>query len=239
VTARLVAVRFEVDDPRAAGAFWAGLLGRIAVPEAEGVLVPGTPTQAGLRFVRERSAGGERNRLHLHVTSTTEEDQRRTVEAALALGGRRRGSGPLPFGRDLYLADPGGNEFCVIEPGNGYLAGTGLLGEVTCEGSPAAGRFWRDALGWEVVWDQEQQLVVQSPTGGTKLAWDGRSWPEEPWWNRQRFDLAADDPAAEAARLVGLGATVVDGRGDVLVLTDPDGSELSLSRDPGAGPGPA
>ena len=45
------------------------------------------------------------------------------------------------------LADPGGNELCVIEPSNNFLAGTGYLGEVTCDGTRAAGLFWRDALG--------------------------------------------------------------------------------------------
>ncbi|GLY39683.1 hypothetical protein Amsp01_057070 [Amycolatopsis sp. NBRC 101858] len=33
------------------------------------------------------------------------------------------------------LADPAGYEFCVIEPGNGYLAGCGPLGELTCAGT--------------------------------------------------------------------------------------------------------
>ncbi|MGH3502358.1 MAG: hypothetical protein ACRDQA_15940 [Nocardioidaceae bacterium] len=35
----------------------------------------------------------------------------------------------------VMLADPGGNELCAIEPGNNYLAGTGYLGEVTCDGT--------------------------------------------------------------------------------------------------------
>jgi hypothetical protein len=35
----------------------------------------------------------------------------------------------------VVLADPGGKRLCVIEPGNNYLAGTGHLGEVTCDGT--------------------------------------------------------------------------------------------------------
>jgi nucleotide-binding universal stress UspA family protein len=65
---------------------------------------------------------------------------------------------------------PGGDEFCVIEPGEGWLAGCGFLGEVTCDGTPAVGRFWRDALGWPLVWDRGQQTAVQSPMGGTKIS---------------------------------------------------------------------
>ena len=35
------------------------------------------------------------------------------------------------------LADPEGNEFCVIEPGNGFLAGCGFLGELAARRAPA------------------------------------------------------------------------------------------------------
>src|SRR5690242_15714907 len=127
MSVRLVAVRFEVREAAAAGAFWAELLGRERVQETEGVLVPGDASQVGLRFVGTSATDSHRARLHLHVTSSTAEEQRRTVERVLELGGRRRGSStkPLPIGRDIYMADPAGDEFCVIEPGNAYLAGTG------------------------------------------------------------------------------------------------------------------
>lgn len=233
VTSRLIAVRFEVPDPAAAGTFWARLLDREVVEEPDAVLVPGSPTQVGLRFIGDRKQATGPDRLHLHVTSDTIEDQQRTAESVLALGGRRRGSGPLPFGRDLYLRDPGGNDFCVIEPGNGYLAGCGPLGEVTCDGTPAVGRFWQAALGWSVVWDQDDQIAIQSPAGGTKIAWDGAALPDRDRRSRQRFDLGAADPAVEAERLIGLGATGVgegDGEGDLL-LADPDGNEFALASD--------
>jgi hypothetical protein len=126
---------------------------------------------------------------------------------ALRLGGRRIDVGQGPDDKHVVLADPGGNELCVIEPGNNYLAGTGYLGEVTCDGTRDVGLFWRDALGWPLVWDRNEQTAVQSPLGGTKISWD--SWggpPVEPknGRNRQRFDLATADPANEAQRLVSL-----------------------------------
>jgi len=31
------------------------------------------------------------------------------------------------------LADPEGNEFCVIEPGNNFLADCGFIGAVACD----------------------------------------------------------------------------------------------------------
>ena len=46
--------------------------------------------------------------------------------------------------------------------------------------------------------------------------------------NRVHLDLDADDPAAETARLVGLGATVVAVYDDNTVLADPEGNEFCL-----------
>ncbi len=228
----LVAVRFDARDPRALGAFWAGVLGREIVEEPHGVLVPGHGTQIGLRFVEAATETSERNHLHLHlhVTSSSAEDQQRTVETALSLGGQRRGTKPLPRNRDIYLIDPGGNELCLMQPDDDYLAGCGPLGEVTCDGSRAAGHFWREVLGWSTVWDRDEQIAIQSPRGGTKIAWD--AWPDSPRTGRerQRFDVEAPSPEAEVERLVGLGATLRGSGDDELILTDPDGSEFSLSR---------
>jgi len=163
------------------------------------------------------------------VTSQTAESQRQTVETALRLGASSQGNGPLPIGRDIYLIDPGGNEFCVIEPGNTYLAGTGLLGEVTCDGSRPASLFWRDALEWAIVWDHDDQIAIQSPHGGTKIAWD--TWPASPTTgrDRERFDLVAVDVAAEVERLVALGATVLGRRDDGMALADPGGDEFWIA----------
>ena len=126
----------------------------------------------------------------------------------------------------MVLADPGGNEFCVIGPGNRFLAGCGRLGEVSCDGSRDVGFFWRDALAWPLVWDQDQETAVQSPAGGTKLSWGGPPVAPKNGPNRQRFDLAAADVPAEVQRLVDLGATRLGERDGVAELADPDGNEF-------------
>src|SRR3954463_9195052 len=226
---RLEAVSFEVADPAAVASFWAELLGRDVVPEARGALVPGDETQVGLRFATADTEHLGPRRLHLHLTSTSSEQQQRTVETALRLGARQIDVGP--DARHVVLADPGGNELCVIEPGNKYLAGTGYLGEVTCDGSRQVGLFWRDALGWPLVWDEGEQTAVQSPLGGTKISWD--AWggpPVEPSTgrNRQRFDLVTADPTGEAGRLVSLGATRLSDVTDGIELADPDRNEFRL-----------
>jgi hypothetical protein len=122
----------------------------------------------------------------------------------------------------------------VIEPGNNYLAGTGHLGEVTCDGTRDVGLFWRDALGWPLVWDHNEQTAVQSPLGGTKISWD--SWDGSPLEpknvrNRERFDLVTADPISEAERLVSLGATRLSDLPGGVELADPDSNAFLLHSD--------
>lgn len=228
---RLEAVVFDVADAPAVAAFWAGLLDREVLTEPGGALVPGDKTQVGLRFVTSDTLQVGPRQLHLHLTSTSLEHQQRTVETALRLGGRHIDVGQGPDDKFVVLADPGGNELCVIEPGNDYLAGTGYLGEVTCDGTRDVGLFWRDALGWPLVLDKNEQTAVQSPLGGTKISWD--SWSGSPIQpknarNRQRFDLVTADPTSEAERLVSLGATRLADRADRVEMADPNSNEFGL-----------
>jgi len=234
VAPRLEAVTFDVTDAAAVAAFWAGLLGRDVLTESGGAFLPGDNTQVGLRFVTSDSEQVGPRRLHLHLTSGSLEHQQRTVEMALRLGGRHIDVGQGPDDKHVVLADPGGNELCVIEPDNNYLTGTGYLGEVTCDGTRDVGLFWRDALGWPLVWDHNEQTAVQSPLGGTKISWD--SWAGSPLdpkngRNRQRFDLVTADLISEAERLVWLGATRLSDLPDGVELADPDSNEFLLHSD--------
>lgn len=208
--------------------FWAELLGREVVDEDDGVLLPGDDRQAGLRFVAASTQKVGRNRLHLHLTSASPEGQRATVEKALSLGGYHLDVGQLPEEGHVVLSDPGDNEFCVIEAGNGFLAGCGPLGEVACGGSRAVGVFWRAVLEWPLVWDQEQETAIQSPAGGTKLAWGGPPVAPKLGRNRQRFDLAAADLESEIARLTSLGATRLSDVAEGVEFADPDDNEFRI-----------
>src|SRR5215472_3194305 len=213
---RLEAVTFDVADAIAVAAFWARLLDREVLTEPGGALVPGSKTQVGLRFVTSDTEQVGPRRLHLHLTSSSLEHQQRTVEKALRLGGRHIDVGQGPDDKHVVLADPGG------------------LGEVTCDGTRDVGLFWRDALGWPLVWEENEQTAVQSPFGGTKISWD--SWggpPTQPrnGRNRQRFDLVTADLISEAERLVSLGATRLSDLPDGVELADPDGNEFGLHSD--------
>ena len=132
------------------------------------------------------------------------------------------------------LADPEGNEFCIIEPGNGFLADCGFIGCLSSDGSQAVGYFWAAALGWPLVWDQDEETAIQSPAGGTKVAWGGPPVAPKRGKNRLHFDLATPaggDQQAEVDRLVSLGATRIDiGQGavDWVVMADPGGNEFCV-----------
>jgi predicted enzyme related to lactoylglutathione lyase len=225
---KLAAVEYDAEEPMVVAGFWAELLGRAVVDGVNGVHVPGDDTQVGLRFVAAAQEPAPR-RLHLHLTSSSNEDQRRTVATVLRLGGSRLGTKPFPVGRYIVLKDPGGNQICVIEPDNTFLAGCGPLGEVACDGNRDTGLFWRDALGWPLVWDRDQETAIQSPLGGTKLAWGGPPVAPKSGRNPQRFHLVATDVAAEVERLVALGASVIGDQSGTVELADPDGNEFLVS----------
>ena len=171
--AALLALTFDAHDPSRLAHFWAGVLGREVIEDASGPFLPGDDTQVGLRFVLSHVEKAGPNRTHLHLTSTSAADQERTVATALELGARHLDVGQLPEEGHIVLGDPEGNEFCVIEPDNAFLAGCGFLGELACDGTRNVGLFWSEALDWPLVWDQDEETAIQSPEGGPKVAWGG------------------------------------------------------------------
>ena len=228
---RSLVMTFDARDPRRVAAFWAALLDRPTSDELGGTLVPGPGTQVDLRVSPATTAKSGLGRVHLHLTSTDAAGQQNTVDTALRLGASHLDVGQLPEETHVVLADPEGNEFCVIEPDNSFLAGCGLLGELACDGTRAVGRFWAAALGWPLVWDQDEETAIQSPAGGTKVAWGGPPVAPKQGRNRQRFELVLGDAdvAAEVDRLAALGATRLGSHpGGAVELADPDGNEFVL-----------
>jgi predicted enzyme related to lactoylglutathione lyase len=236
MASRLDALCFDANDPDGLARFWSGVLGwePMADPREGVTLLPDDDTGFRIRFVPSQEPKSGQNHIHFDLTSTSLQDQHQIVAKALGLGGRHIDVGQRPEEGHVVLADPEGNEFCVIEPGNSFLADCGLIGALSCDGSQQVGYFWSAALGWPLVWDQDQETAIRSPHGGPKITWGGP--PLMPMTGRHRlhFDLASPadgDQQAEADRLVSLGATRVDiGQGDVgwVVMADPDGHEFCL-----------
>ncbi|MFJ6168244.1 VOC family protein [Micromonospora orduensis] len=240
MTSHLFAVCFGATEPLRVARFWSGMLGRELVDDTRhGVLLlPDDETGFRLRFPLMPEPKVVQNRAHLELTSDSPEHQRHTIDRALELGARHIDIGQLPEESHVVLADPEGNEFCVLGPGNTFLAGCGFLGDLSCDGSRAVGYFWSGALGWPLVWDQDEETAIQSPLGGPKITWGGPPLMPKGGRDRVTFDLApgvGEDPEVEVDRLLSLGASRVgDGHDGSLVLADPDGTEFRLVTHPGA-----
>lgn len=107
-------------------------------------------------------------------------------------------------------------------------------------------RWWADALGWDVIFETETEAVVVPPWAqelSEKLEFHqvppGMVFVlvnhEKSAKNRLHWDFAphsSDDRDAEIARLVDMGATIIDvGQPDDAtwtVLADPDGNEFCV-----------
>jgi len=114
---------------------------------------------------------------------------------------------------------------------------------IDCADHEVVGPFWTAALGWERR-DVNEQYVAVVPSAAERGADRGAAGPlpilfqkvPEPKTvkNRAHIDFQADDMAAEVARLVGLGATIVAERslGDFrwTVLADPEGNEFCVAQ---------
>jgi predicted enzyme related to lactoylglutathione lyase len=233
MSSQLFAISFDAHQPERLAHFWAGVLG---LQRADGgddgvTLLSGNDAGYRLGFRPSRARKTAQNRLHFDLTSSSPEQQRETVARALDLGARHADVGQEPDASHVVLADPEGNEFCVIEPGNAFLAGCGLIGALACDGSQAVGYFWSQALGWPLVWDQGEETAIQSPNGGTKITWGGPPLMPDPGKDLH-FDLVPeDDQQAEVERLLSLGAKrlgATRGGDGAVLLADPDGNEFRV-----------
>ena len=104
------------DLPRLAQ-FWTQALGWKVLSERENEIVIGTDENAplGVCFMPVTDRKIVKNRVHLDIT-TAAEDRDQEIERLLALGARRADIGQTGAESWTVLADPEGNEFCVIRP---------------------------------------------------------------------------------------------------------------------------
>ena len=237
MTSRLVALCFNANDPLRLARFWAAALRWEIDDETQDAigLVQTDDTSFRLVFVPSPEQKVGHNRLHFDLTSRSSDDQQESVARLVELGARHIDIGQSPDEGHVVLADPEGNEFCIIEPGNNFLAGCGRLGSITCDGTREVGYFWSAALGWPLVWDQDEETAIRAPDGsGPLITWGGPPVAAKIGKNRLHLDIAPTDHGeqrAEVDRLVALGATLIDIGQDTVdwvVMADPDGNEFCL-----------
>jgi hypothetical protein len=132
---RWYTVVVDCHDVKAQSSWWAGVLGWETVYEAddEVVVVPphmantqlelGTerevaPTDRGpgLVFVPVPETKTLKNRLHIDLAPARDDDHEAEVRKLEALGARRVDVGQSGDVTWVVLADPEGNEFCVLSP---------------------------------------------------------------------------------------------------------------------------
>ncbi|MHB8311829.1 MAG: VOC family protein [Candidatus Dormibacteria bacterium] len=117
MSSRLYTIVIDAADPAALARFWAQVLDfRILFEDATQVVVArDDDTYPGIIFVPVPEATMVKNRVHIDLNP---EDQEAEVARLVALGARDRKSdiGQGPDVTWTVLADPEGNEFCVLRP---------------------------------------------------------------------------------------------------------------------------
>jgi hypothetical protein len=238
---RLVHLVIDANDPARLAEFWAAALGWDAGPEEDGevdVMPAGysypDPVALPLVIVPVPEPKTGKNRVHLDLASESAEHQAGLVARLRALGAQPAdvGQGDVPW---VVLADPEGNEFCVLEPREVY-AGTGPVAAVVVDSAdPAAlAGFWELASGWARIHSQDGFIQFRSPQGVGPYLELLRDPDPNPVKNRVHLDVApqqGEDHAAAVSRLLRAGAVPADvGQGEVswAVLADPEGSEFCV-----------
>lgn len=240
---RPVNVNMKALDDATVGRFWAEALGWGVSSEGPGVtnveplgdFVWPDPVAVCVDVVIvPEPKTATKNRVHLDLATTSAAHHAELVARLRALGATPAhvGQGNVPW---TVLADPEGNEFCVLEPRETYRD-TGPIARVVvdCADPRAMARFWDEAMDWTLHEVTDDHAVLRSAKGvGPYVEFlrtsDGKTVPD-----RVHLDLlpyAGDDKDAEVARLRALGATDIDlGQGDVpwSCLTDPEDHEFCV-----------
>ncbi|MEU3464980.1 VOC family protein [Streptomyces sp. NPDC006733] len=107
----------DAHDLPALARFWAQVLGWqiLSEREREVVIGPAETASVGICFMAVTDRKVAKNRLHLDLTSAAQ-DREAEIERILALGARRVDVGQRGDESWIVLADPEGNEFCVVRP---------------------------------------------------------------------------------------------------------------------------
>jgi hypothetical protein len=114
---RLHHIVIDTHDLPALARFWTRALGWQVLSEREREIVigPDVSAQVGICFMPVTDNKTIKNRVHVDLT-TSAADRDQEIERLLALGARRVDVGQTGEESWTVLADPEGNEFCVVRP---------------------------------------------------------------------------------------------------------------------------
>ena len=120
MTSRIAVLAIDARDPRRVADFWCSVLGWAVLEESADVVSIGPPGSGSgaapltidVAGVPEPKTGKNRLHLDLRADGTSQEAE---VARALALGARRVDVGQGPDVSWVVLADPEGNEFCLLQ----------------------------------------------------------------------------------------------------------------------------
>jgi catechol 2,3-dioxygenase-like lactoylglutathione lyase family enzyme len=238
---QLVQVNMKAHDPERVGRFWAEALGWEVSVEGPGVLNLEPvgfdwpdPSAVCIDVVASSEPKTVKNRVHLDLASTSRAHQEETVARLRELGAE-----PVDVGQGddvpwTVLADPEGNEFCVLDPREVYRD-TGPIAAVVvdCADPRAMARFWGEAVGWTVREVADDHASLRSAEGVGPYLEFVRTPDAKTVWNRVHIDLLprpATERPAELDRLKALGATEIDLDAGVpwVVRADPEGNEFCV-----------
>ncbi len=239
---RLVHLVIDAADPPRLARFWAAALGWEAAAGEPGEVVvapagfsyPG-PAALPLVFVPVAEPKTGKNRTHLDLPTTSAGHQAAEVRRLRDLGATPAviGQGEVPW---VVLADPEGNELCVLDPRPAYR-GTGPVAAVVvdCADPASLAQFWSVAAGWLPHDADESWASLRSPDGVGPYLELLRAPDAKAVKNRIHLDVApypGEDHNAEAARLRESGAVPADvgqgGEAPWVVLADPEGNEFCV-----------
>ena len=221
--------------------WWADALGWTARDDEDGdwVVTGPEPDLPEILFERvDDPKGPVKNRIHLDIASPTAAAQAATVARLRAAGATAADVGQGADTPWVVLADPEGNELCVLDPRDRYQGAPGLAAIVLDANDPERlAEFWVAAAGW-AVGNRGDHFVSLHRPGDRPPDLDVVRVPEpKTVKGRAHLDVhppADGDQAAEVARLTALGAVRADvGQGpDVswVVLADPEGNEFCVLR---------
>lgn len=113
MASRIGEIIIDCPDPEAAAAFWCAALGyRITDRDHTGVAIAGDPSAPTILLIAGTEPKRGKTPIHFDLCPT-DRDQASEVERLIGLGARRVDIGQKAV-KWVVLADPGGNEFCVM-----------------------------------------------------------------------------------------------------------------------------